>query len=87
LTTRLIYPLSDSIPHREIGRPLVPPALFVDLGSKAGRHPRSIAFAGAIAFRAWSAWRAAAAGMFAIPRLVRMVLTYPAGVLAEGARH
>jgi hypothetical protein len=52
---------------------------------KACRQPRRLAFERLIALQTGHAGAAAAAGVWAFPRLIGMILTNPAGVIAAKA--
>jgi len=65
----------------------MPPAVFVDLGFEAVRHPRRVAVVGGVADRAGRTRSAARAGVLAFPWLVGVVFTDPASVFAQGAFH
>jgi hypothetical protein len=65
----------------------VTPALFVEFGFEALRQPRLDIFIARIAPCARRASAAAVAGAPAFERPVRMVLTDPAAIVANGALH
>src|ERR1700722_141090 len=73
----------DSSNRRAHPRSLMALALLVD----PIRHPRRVLGIARIAPRAGCASTPAVAGVLAFPRLVGMVLTHPAAVLADGALH
>jgi hypothetical protein len=63
------------------------PALLVDVGLEAVRHPRWRAFGGRVTGRAGHFGAATIAAVLAFPWPSGMVLTNPAGVRAEDALH
>jgi hypothetical protein len=63
------------------------PAVFVDIGFEAARHPRRVPVVGGVADRAGCARSATRTGVLAFPWLVLMPLTDPAAVSAKGAFH
>jgi hypothetical protein len=65
----------------------MPPAVFIDLGFEAARHPRRVPVVGRVADRAGRTRGAARTSVRAFPGLIRVALTDPAAVLAEGAFH
>jgi len=65
----------------------VPPTLQVKDSSEAGRHARGVRIIAPIAVGTRRSGRTAATGRTAIPRSLRMALTYPRAVLAKRAAH
>jgi hypothetical protein len=63
------------------------PALLVEFDMHAGRRSRGIIQVARIAANARHPGGATAAGVVAIPRLVRVVFAHPASVLAKPASH
>jgi hypothetical protein len=63
------------------------PALFVEFGFKAFRHPRCCIFVARVAPWTRSSGAATGAGVLAFPWSIRMGFTKPAAVLAKWALH
>jgi hypothetical protein len=71
--------------QREAGS--MPPTLQVEYSPEAGWHSWGVHIVAPIAARARRSGRTAAACLRAIPRSLRMALTYSRAVLAKGAAH
>src|SRR5271163_2217728 len=65
----------------------MPPAVFVDIGFEAARHPPCVAVVGGVADRAGRTGSAARACVRAFPWLLCVARADPAAIVADGAFH